>query len=156
MKFFGYISSKKPTHSDVAKEINLMQSLVGITNVVQIEGIFLDSQEGYVPNRIYDDPYPVIVMEALLGGDLFERLQSPGDHMTERFLATAFRGVIEALHQTHSRGFIHRDLKLENLIYTSLDPNSSIKVSTHSPLSLSVCLSLSVSQTLSIRLLISE
>jgi calcium-dependent protein kinase len=133
MKFFGY-TSKKPSIQEIEREINLMQSLVGIRNVVQIEGIFQDSHEGYVPNRIYEDSFPVIVMEALLGGDLLDRLQAPGDHMTEKFLSSAFRGVIEALHQIHLRGFIHRDLKLENMIYESLDTNSAIKVCPHSHL----------------------
>jgi serine/threonine protein kinase len=128
MKFFGY-TSKKPILEEIEREINLMQSLVGIPNVVQIEGVFQDSPEGYVPQRIHGEPLPVIVMEALLGGDLFDRLQAPGDQMTERFLSSAFRGVIEALRQTHLRCFIHRDLKLENMIYESLDTNSAIKVS---------------------------
>jgi serine/threonine protein kinase len=128
MKFFGY-TSKKPKLEEIEREIKLMQSLAGIPNVVQIEGIFQDSPEGYVPHRIYEDSFPVIVMEALLGGDLFDRLQAPGDQMTERFLSSAFRGVIEALHQIHLRGFIHRDLKLENMIYESKDSNSPIKVS---------------------------
>jgi len=127
MKFFGY-TSKQPKLNDIEREITLMQALKGIPNVVQIEGKFMDSKEGYVPNRIYDQPYPVIVMEALEGGDLFERIQLPDDIMTERFLASAFRGVIEALHHMHQRCLIHRDLKLENLIYATKASNSPIKV----------------------------
>mmetsp|Transcript_12385 Transcript_12385/g.12790 ORF Transcript_12385/g.12790 Transcript_12385/m.12790 type:complete len:565 (-) Transcript_12385:261-1955(-) len=116
MKFFGY-TSKQPKLNDIEREITLMQALKGIPNVVQIEGKFMDSKEGYVPNRISDQPYPVIVMEALEGGDLFERIQLPDDIMTERFLASAFRGVIEALHHMHQRCLIHRDLKLENFLF---------------------------------------
>jgi hypothetical protein len=127
MKFFGYVA-KQPRLAEIDKEIGLMQSLKGIPNVVQIEGIFMDSAEGYVADRESDQPFPVIVMEALQGGDLFDRIHDKGGKITEKYLATAFRGVVEALRDTHQRCFVHRDLKLENLMYATKDPDSAIKV----------------------------
>ena len=127
MKFFGY-AQKLPRYVEVDKEIGLMQALKGIPNVVQIEGIFMDSEIGYIPDRESTKPYPVIVMEALQGGDLFDRIHDKGGKVTERYLATAFRGVVEALRATHQRCFVHRDLKLENLMYATKDPDSLIKV----------------------------
>jgi serine/threonine protein kinase len=127
MKFFGYVG-KLPRLAEVEKEIGLMQALKGIPNIVQIEGIFLDSEEGYIPDRESTKPYPVIVMEALQGGDLFDRIHDKGGNVTEKYLATAFRGVVEALHDTHLRCFVHRDLKLENLMYATKDADSNIKV----------------------------
>ena len=127
MKFFGY-TPKQPKLQEIEREMNLMQSLKGIPNIVQIEGTIQDSIDGYVTNRIYDSSYPIIVMEALEGGDLFERLQLPGDVMTERFIASAFRGIIEALSLIHQKCFIHRDLKLENLVYATKELNSIIKM----------------------------
>lgn len=127
MKFFGY-APKLPRLVEVEKEIGLMQALKGIPNVVQIEGIFMDTELGYIPDRESTHPYPVIVMEALQGGDLFDRIHDKGGKVTERYLATAFRGVVEALRDTHNRCFVHRDLKLENLMYSTKDADSAIKV----------------------------
>jgi hypothetical protein len=127
MKFFGY-AAKQPRIAEVEKEIGLMQSLKGIPNIVQIEGIFMDSADGYIPDRESSQPFPVIVMEALQGGDLFDRIHDKAGKVTEKYLATAFRGVVEALHDTHQRCFVHRDLKLENLMYATKDADSTIKV----------------------------
>lgn len=129
MKFFGY-APKQPRMAEVEKEIGLMQALKGIPNVVQIEGTFMDSEVGYIADRESSDPYPVIVMEALQGGDLFDRIHDKAGKVTEKYLSTAFRGVVEALHDTHQRCFVHRDLKLENLMYATKDADSLIKVHT--------------------------
>jgi serine/threonine protein kinase len=106
----------------------MMERLKGIPNVNQFEGFFMDSVEGYIPNRISRTPLPVLVMEALQGGDLYEKLHEQGASVTENYLALAFRGIIEALQEIHRRGYIHRDLKLENLMYVSSGPDSPIKV----------------------------
>lgn len=70
-----------------------------------------------MPNKTigFHNEYPVIVMEMLEGGDLFERI-STRSTVSEGDLAFSFRSAMEALQSIHNRGFIHRDLKLDNLM----------------------------------------
>jgi serine/threonine protein kinase len=149
LKFFGYVDDMLPPAQAVQNEISLMTALKGIPNVVQIEGIFDDSLGGYVPDKKFPHAYPVIVMEALKGGDLFSKIQKHSRFVTERYLSNAFKGVVVALHEMHQRGYVHRDLKLENLMYTTPNLESPIKVSFfivvfHSIDSIDVCYLLSL------------
>jgi serine/threonine protein kinase len=108
MKFFGY-TQRAPVMAEIHKEIDLMASLSGIGGVVQLEGIFYDTPGGMVPdkNPRFLQSYPVIVMEMVEGGDLFDRIANR-NHVSEHYLAQAFRSAMEALQGIHSRGFIHR------------------------------------------------
>jgi eukaryotic-like serine/threonine-protein kinase len=64
---------------------------------------------------MYRQSYPVIVMEYLEGGDLFQRI-STRTVVSETYLAYSFRTAMIALRSIHERGYIHRDLKLDNLM----------------------------------------
>jgi serine/threonine protein kinase len=55
-------------------------------------------------------------MELVRGREL-SRFLSPGALSLE-MVDTIFRQLLSALHELHSRGVFHRDLKLENLLYT--------------------------------------
>jgi serine/threonine protein kinase len=59
-------------------------------------------------NEIY------IVQELCMGGDLFDRLdQQPDYHYTEAQCARLVKQMLSAIRYLHSKGVIHRDLKLE-------------------------------------------
>ena len=63
-----------------------------------------------------DDTSLYLLMEAVLGGELFERLQSlpaPLGEADARFYAAC---VVEALDFLHARFYVYRDLKPENLL----------------------------------------
>ena len=66
-------------------------------------------------NPLFYNEYPVIVMEMLEGGDLFEKI-SNRTSVSESDLSYSFRSAMEALRSIHNRNFIHRDLKLDNLM----------------------------------------
>lgn len=128
MKFFGY-TQRAPILEEINKEIALMASLSGIPGVVQLEGVFEDTARGLVPNKVahFQQPYPVIVMEMVEGGDLFDRIANRKS-VSESYLSIAFRSAIVALKGIHSRRYIHRDLKLDNLLMMSNNENSDIKI----------------------------
>ena len=76
MKFFGY-TKNKPDISWILREIDNLRALGAIEGVAQIEATFTDSAEGYISQMIqkkYKKKYPIIVMEKLSGGDLFDRI----------------------------------------------------------------------------------
>lgn len=112
LKFFGY-TNHKPVLKDIHQEIRLMISLDQVDGVCQLLGIFEDTPQGYMPEKFaaFSEPYPVIVMEMLEGGDLFARISNRRD-VTENYLAVTFMSMMRALQSLHGRNFLHRDLKL--------------------------------------------
>jgi len=66
--------------------------------------------------RVYDERENVhLVMECLEGGELFDRVVSRGS-LPEAEAADIARQVLSAVAYMHSKGVVHRDLKLENLM----------------------------------------
>lgn len=62
-------------------------------------------------------------LEMATGGELFDRLIDSGS-MSERAAWPYFKGLVEAVQHCHSRGVVHRDLKLENVMLTAEDPHA--------------------------------
>ncbi|CAE7838641.1 Nuak2, partial [Symbiodinium microadriaticum] len=83
--------------------------------IVEIHGTFIDTPTGCIPGKRFPSVHPVIVMDYLTGGDMFDRIQYQ-ETVSERDLSRIFRQIIVALDSVHQRGYIHRDLKLENVM----------------------------------------
>ena len=86
-------------------------------NIVRIEEVYESTNEIY------------IVQELCLGGELFDRLdEQPDYHYTEPQCARLVKQMLSAVRYLHSKGIIHRDLKLENFLFSSQDPDSELKM----------------------------
>jgi serine/threonine protein kinase len=102
-----------------------------VVGVVQIESLFYDTPNGFMKEKLYREPFPVIVMEMLSGGDILRRLVNrviANQIPTEVEIARLFRGVIVALQSIHERSYIHRDLKYNNILLVSDRDDSTIKI----------------------------
>mmetsp|Transcript_18710 Transcript_18710/g.31346 ORF Transcript_18710/g.31346 Transcript_18710/m.31346 type:complete len:281 (+) Transcript_18710:377-1219(+) len=110
-----------------------MLSLVGVEGVIQIESMFYDTPSGLMPNkqRALQISYPVIVMERLGGGDLLHRIDERAKAkkpISEKYLAETFRSVMLAVDCIHKRSYVHRDIKLGNILLESTDVHSRVKL----------------------------
>ncbi|CAM9707408.1 unnamed protein product [Scytosiphon promiscuus] len=77
---------------------------------------------------VFSDPTKVsIVLEEVNGGELFDRIVARGRY-TERDASQLIRTLATALHQCHEKGILHRDVKPENIMYTSRDSDAAIKL----------------------------
>ena len=64
-----------------------------------------------------------IIMEKADGGELFDRLlEQPGSHYSESYTRKLCARILSALRYLHARNIVHRDLKLENVLF-SADPS---------------------------------
>lgn len=77
-------------------------------NIVRLEEVYESHSEIY------------LVQELCLGGELFDRLdEQPDYHYTEGECARLVKQMLCAVRYLHSKGIIHRDLKLENFLFSS-------------------------------------
>jgi calcium-dependent protein kinase len=86
-------------------------------NIVRIDEVYESTNEIY------------IVQELCHGGDLFDRLdEQPDYHYTEAQCARLVKQMLSSVRYLHSKGVIHRDLKLENFLFSSVKPESELKM----------------------------
>ena len=72
-------------------------------NIIKLEGIYETRTHMY------------IVMEKLLGGELFERIVGK-PRFTEEEAAKLIRPLLESVAYLHDLGIVHRDIKPENIL----------------------------------------
>ena len=95
LKFFGY-TQRVNLMANIEAEIDLIQNLQGIDGLVQLIGVLIDSEEGLLGNRVSARPFPIIIMELLDGGELYEHLEET-DAFSEQNIAKIFKGVVITL-----------------------------------------------------------
>lgn len=86
-------------------------------NIVRLEEVYESKDEIY------------LVQELCVGGELFDRLdEQPDYHYTESQCAKLVKQMLCSVRYIHSKGIIHRDLKLENFLFSTNEPNSELKM----------------------------
>jgi calcium-dependent protein kinase len=72
-----------------------------------------------------------LVMDLCQGGELFDQLTGNQQHkkgFPECYAARLIRFMISSIGYLHSQGIMHRDIKLENFLFESRDPSSSLSL----------------------------
>ena len=86
-------------------------------NIVRLEEVYESHSEIY------------LVQELCVGGELFDRLdEQPDYHYTEAECARLIKQMLSSVRYLHSKGIIHRDLKLENFLFSSSSQDSELKM----------------------------
>jgi hypothetical protein len=73
--------------------------------------------------NIKADPFRAyLVTELCSGGEIYDYACSlPPERFNERMVAEIMRSVLRCVEVMHANGFVHRDLKLENILLSTLD-----------------------------------
>mmetsp|Transcript_27249 Transcript_27249/g.40234 ORF Transcript_27249/g.40234 Transcript_27249/m.40234 type:complete len:817 (+) Transcript_27249:209-2659(+) len=102
--------------SQLRQEIYIMCQL-DHPNIVRLEEVYESISEIY------------LVLELCHGGDLFDRLDEQSDyHYTEARCASLVKQMLSSVRYLHSRNIIHRDLKLENFLFSTKGEDSILKM----------------------------
>ena len=75
---------------------------------------------------IEDDNYYNLLQELCTGGELLKKTETT--QLKEKEIARIFNQIMSAVSYCHDKGIAHRDLKLENILFASEEPDSPIKI----------------------------
>lgn len=100
----------------IREEIHIMCQL-DHPNIVRLEEVYEGNNELF------------LVQELCSGGELFDRLDDQPDcHFTETQCIGLVKQMLSAVRYMHSKGIVHRDIKLENFLYSTLSSDSELKM----------------------------
>eukprot|EP00612_Vaucheria_litorea_P008177 CAMPEP_0171473434 /NCGR_PEP_ID=MMETSP0946-20130122/1838_1 /TAXON_ID=109269 /ORGANISM="Vaucheria litorea, Strain CCMP2940" /LENGTH=499 /DNA_ID=CAMNT_0012003195 /DNA_START=12 /DNA_END=1511 /DNA_ORIENTATION=- len=114
LKIRGRMTSKMLC--ELKKEAEIMKML-DHPNIIRLQEVYTSIDKLY------------LVMDLAKGGDLQQRLfKNRTLFQDESNAQSLVRKICGAIMYCHSKGIIHRDLKLENLLFETEDANSEIKL----------------------------
>ncbi|XP_053171763.1 MAP kinase-activated protein kinase 2-like isoform X1 [Scomber japonicus] len=104
------------------REVELHWRVSGGPHVVRILSLYENVHQG--------KKCLLIIMECMEGGELFSRIQARGDQaFTEREASEIMHDIGSAIDYLHHMDIAHRDVKPENLLYTTKESNATLKLS---------------------------
>ena len=78
--------------------------------------------------EVYEsDQHIYLVLELLNGGELFSKIAKKTRY-SEKDACSLMKNLLNALDYLHSKGIMHRDLKLENLILKQANNDVDVKI----------------------------
>ena len=102
---------------ELRKEIDV-QKKMDHPNIAKILEYFEDPKHGVMH----------IVMELCAGGSLVSRMKDHRHGYSERSAATLMERLLSAVTYCHHHGIVHRDIKLDNIMYESDSEESELKL----------------------------
>ncbi|XP_029947065.1 MAP kinase-activated protein kinase 2-like isoform X2 [Salarias fasciatus] len=103
------------------REVDLHWRVSGGPHIVRILSLYENFHQG--------KKCLLIVMECMEGGELFSRIQARGDRaFTEREVSEIMHDIGSAIDFLHRMDIAHRDVKPENLLYTTKETNATLKL----------------------------
>ena len=107
------MKSKIPNIEKFQNEIKIL-AMVDHPNIVRLFEV------------IEDDKYFNLFQELCTGGELSRKIQTT--QLKEKEIAKIFNQIMSAVAYCHEKGIVHRDLKLENILFASESSDSPIKI----------------------------
>ena len=107
------LKSKIPDINKFQNEIKIL-AMVDHPNIVRLFEV------------IEDDKYFNLFQELCTGGELSKKIQTT--QLKEKEIARIFNEIMSAVAYCHEKGIVHRDLKLENILFASESPDSPVKI----------------------------
>lgn len=78
--------------------------------------------------HLYEDPRNyIMVTEYCSGGELFDRIQK-AVNFSEKMVAELMKQILGAVTYLHERHIVHRDLKVENLLFENTNADANLKL----------------------------
>lgn len=102
------------SREDIYQEIDILCGL-NHENVLFLKEYFDED------NKVY------LITEILRGGELLDAVLQRGTY-NESEARSCFQQLLRGIEYLHSRGVVHRDLKLENLLLTNKDDITAVKI----------------------------
>jgi len=106
------MKSKIPDIEKFQNEIKIL-SMVDHPNIVRLFEV------------IEDDKYFNLFQELCTGGELLSKVKKP---LKEKEIAKIFKQIMSAIAYCHEKGIVHRDMKLENILFATESEDSPIKI----------------------------
>ena len=108
---------RNPTYVQALREEIFIMCQLDHPNIVRLEEVYESENEIY------------LIQDLCLGGNLFDRLdEQPDFHYSEAKCARLVKQMLSSVRYLHSKNIIHRDLKLENFLFSSNDKDSELKM----------------------------
>lgn len=107
-------SKYDPGDNRLEQEINVLLQ-IDHSCCIKLYDVFIANQKVF------------IITEFVTGGEVLDRLQKYGPY-SEKAASDIIRSVIKGVAYLHENGFVHRDLKLENLLLVDERFDSPVKI----------------------------